>query len=155
MARYLVHVKGEGAGALEQAVFVRDGFAYFALVFGPFWLLAKGAWISAVLAMIVFALFGFGLALAGLGMLTGLVFFLLSALISLENGVIRGWELRLRGYREAALVSGDDHEVIERRFFAEASATDEPASVASPVPMREAGLPVIGLFPVPPRRETP
>ncbi len=65
MARYTVHVKGEGPDALARAQFVRDGFSWAAFAFGPFWLFAKGAWISALLLVALFI--GIGIALGGLG----------------------------------------------------------------------------------------
>lgn len=41
---YTAHLR-----ARSTPVIVREGFAFWALVFGPLWLLARGAWIPAVL----------------------------------------------------------------------------------------------------------
>lgn len=154
MALYLVHIRGEGTPALERAVFVRDGFAWAALSFGPFWLLSKGAWISALLGFAAFGLLATGLGLAGLPDLVFPAWLLTGLLIALESGSIRSWELRLKGYRDVALIAGDDREMIEHRFFSEMTAGAAQAIVPAahmPAPTAPARAPVIGLFPAPPR----
>jgi hypothetical protein len=154
MARYVVHVRGERPEALAGARFVRDGFSWLALSFGPLWFFAKGAWISACLTLALLA--GFvGLAIAfqlpGAVILLGTA--LINLLLALEAGALRSWELRLRGYRDVALVAGHDLDALEQRFFDEAT-SEVPASPAAPsVSVHpSATVPVIGLFPNPPRR---
>lgn len=160
MARYMVHVRGEGPEALAGARFLRDGFSWPAFAFGAIWLFAKGAWVSGLLALA--ALIGLGLLMQGLGIL--LMFPLASALlgflIALESGAIRAWELEIRGYRLAGIISGDDREVMESRFFEEALAERlVPASSAAAYgdlsPPAASGRPVIGLFPSPARQGAP
>lgn len=151
MARYTVHVKGEGPEALASARFVRDGFSWLAFLFGGFWLLAKGAWISGVLLLTMSIALGLTLNALGLAMLYPIVSLLVGYLVALESGAIRAWELGLAGYRFAGVISGDDADVMERRFFEEALA-EKPAPARLPVeaPARGAGgVPVIGLFPSP------
>lgn len=158
MARYTVHVKGEGPEALARAQFVRDGFSWLALGFGPLWLLAKGAWISALL--LIALLMGIAMLLGSIGIaaMFPLVSQLVSFLVALESGAIRAWELELKGHRFAGVISGDDRDVMERRFFAEAlgeAAAPAPVSAAFPAefaPTRTvSGVPIIGLFPNPSR----
>lgn len=152
MARYVVHMKGEGPEALAGARFVRDGFSWLALSFGPLWLLAKGAWISALMAFSVQAILAFGLF--GLGLPSGFVqlaLFLVNLLIALENATIRSWELRLTGHVEAGLVSGDDPDTLEQRFFAEKLAGRAALPVSATPVQATRPVPVIGLFPSPPR----
>lgn len=157
MARYTVHVKGDGPEALARAHFVRDGFSWAALAFGPFWLFAKGAWISALL--LVALNIGVGVVLNGLGVaaVLPLVSLLLSFLVALESGAIRAWELGVKGNRFAGVISGDDRDVMERRFFEEAlgeRAAPQPVSApyhAESAPRATSGLPIIGLFPNPSR----
>lgn len=157
MARYTVHVKGEGPHALARAQFVRDGFSWAAFAFGPFWLFAKGAWISALL--LIALLMGMAMLLGSMGiaamfpLVTQLVYFL----VALESGAIQAWELELKGHRFAGVISGDDRDVMERRFFEEAlGEAAAPAPVSAPYPSENAprvtsGLPIIGLFPNPSR----
>ncbi|MBN8533488.1 MAG: DUF2628 domain-containing protein [Rhizobiales bacterium] len=152
MARYIVHVRGEGAEALAGARFVRDGFSWLALSFGPLWFFAKGAWISACLALA--ALIGFVAITAGLRLPIDVTVFgalVINLLLALESGTLRSWELRLRGFRDVALVAGADLDGLERRFFGEAM-NEAPAPPAPALAVRpSATVPVIGLFPSPPR----
>lgn len=156
MARYVVHVRGEGAQALADARFVRDGFSWSASTFGPFWFFAKGAWISACLALALLA--GFVAVAAALRLpleVSALGIVLINLLLALEAGALRSWELRLRGYRDVALVAGHDLDALEQRFFGEAmKAGPEPSAPAAPVRMSGA-VPVIGLFPNPSRGGNP
>jgi hypothetical protein len=157
MARYTVHIRREGPESLTEAQFVRDGFSWAAFTFGPLWLLAKGAWISALLQMVT--LIALGLLLNGLGVvpLFPLVALVLGILVGLESGAIRAWEAELKGFRLAGVISGDDRDVIERRFYAEALGETGAAMPGAagypeaPVPHSASGMPVIGLFPSPAR----
>jgi hypothetical protein len=157
MARYTVHVKGEGPDALARAQFVRDGFSWAALAFGPFWLFAKGAWISALLLIALFISIGMVLGGLGIAAMIPLVSLLVSYLVALESGAIRAWELGVKGHRFAGVISGDDRDVMERRFFEEAlgeRAAPSPVSLPYPsenAPRATSGLPIIGLFPNPSR----
>ncbi len=77
--------------------------------------------------------------------------------MALESGAIRAWELGIKGHRFAGVISGDDRDVMERRFFEEAlgeRAASSPVSVpyhAESAPRAASGIPVIGLFPNPSR----
>lgn len=158
MARYTVHVKGEGPDALARAVFVRDGFSFPAFAFGPFWLLAKGAWISALLAIALLIGIGILLGVLGIAPVFPLISTLVSFLMALESGAILAWELGVKGHRFAGVISGDDRDVMERRFFEQALGEGAaPFPVASHFqgettpPRAASGIPVIGLFPSPSR----
>ncbi len=105
-------------------------------------------------------LIGFGILLysLGLGAVFPLVSFALSFLVALESGAIQSWELEIKGFRLAGVISGDDRDVIERRFFEDALAESaNPLPVYSGVhadaipPRAASGLPIIGLFPNPSR----
>jgi hypothetical protein len=150
MARYVVHIRGEGPEALNGALFLREQVAWLALVFGPFWFLAKGAWIVALLITAGMLIAGWGVAFSGLSPLFGIALQLLMGLfLALEANALRAWELSLKGYRDVALLIGDDQEEVERRFFAEAlgSSAANPAVMPHPLPPRPGPVPVIGLFP--------
>jgi vacuolar-type H+-ATPase subunit I/STV1 len=150
MARYVVHMRGEGPEALGSALFLREHFAWFALTFGPLWFLAKGAWIVALLTAAGMALLATVVAFSGLPPAFGLAIqMLIGVFLALEANALRSWELRLKGYRDVAIVAGDDREEVERRFFAEAMANPvSPASsLPGPFPQKTGFVPVIGLFP--------
>jgi hypothetical protein len=150
MARYVVHVRGDGPEALRGAVFLREHFAWFALAFGPFWFLAKGAWIVALLTAAGMLVTGWAIALVGLPPVFGFaVQLLIGVFLALEAHALHSWELQLKGYQDVAVVAGDDREEVERRFFADALARMAPPSRshAGGLPQRSGAVPVIGLFP--------
>jgi hypothetical protein len=77
-------------------------------------------------------------------------------LVGLEAGTLRRVTLRRRGWREVGLISANDREVAERRFFAtwRRDGAARPAAGGGPAPVpppaRAAQTsPVIGLFPEP------
>lgn len=166
MPTYTVHApppkKGESASAPERFRFVRDGFHFWAFVFAPAWLVLHRLWLALVLYVVLYVLFGVGLAYMGA---SANVQFVVSVLIALlmgfEASSIRRWTLSRRGWKQLGFVVGEDAEMAERRFFAEwakrpASAPEAPpASAAEPTyttPVRRgppSGNDVIGLFPEP------
>ncbi len=102
----------------ESLVFVRDGASWSAVLFGPLWLMGKGAWIGLVLYVAAAAvLFGmvhvsgaapawFAVAILGLNLLT-----------ALEHSTVQRWVLERRGWREIGTVIGRSQTECERRFF--------------------------------------
>ena len=101
-----------------RVAFVKDGFAWFALIVPALWLLYHRMWIElivflAVLAGLQFAL-GFDrleqepLSWAALA---------LTILFAFEANDLRGAALQRRGYRFAGIASGSDQSDAERSFF--------------------------------------
>jgi hypothetical protein len=91
---------------------------------------------------------------------------LISLLVGLEAGTLRRFALNRRGWKSVGLVSGDDLEEAERRFFdawgrkqtaqsaAGSSAATAPAGAAGLMMRHAAPTPeVIGLFPEPGARQ--
>ncbi len=122
MSVYTVHeppLRAVGASAdPERFVFVRDGFYLRAFLLTPFWLLWHRLWLAFVSYVVLSALVDSALRLAGAsaGMIT-LVGLLISLLIGLEAGTLQRLTLRRRRWRNIGVVSGDDLEDAERRFF--------------------------------------
>lgn len=122
MAIYSVHLPKSAPGereAAEAARFVKDGFAWWGLVFGPIWLLAHRLWLAAL--GIIGLEIGVGVLTASLNLPapTALLLSALPALlVGFEGPGWRRWSLERRGYREAGVVAGADRHEIERRFFA-------------------------------------
>src|SRR6516162_3884533 len=85
--------------ALEGAVFVRDGFHFWAFLLGVFWCLWRGLWVAAIAVLLAAAaLYGIGRALhvaPGTQLLMQLV---LALLVGLEAGNLQRFGLRRRGY---------------------------------------------------------
>ena len=171
MSVYTVHEppprRGAAAPEAERFAFVRDGFSLWAFVFAPLWMLRHRMWlvllgyvvISAALQIGVRALGGSAAATAAIGILLGL-------LVGLEAGTLRRFTLSRRGWNNIGVVSGDDVEDAERRFFdvwvrqrAEPAAaptsapatsavarTGAPAAASQRMPPAPA---IVGLFPEP------
>jgi len=160
MSVYTVHeppprAAGELAGP-ERFVFVRDGFYWWAFLLAPFWMLRHRLWLTLAVYVAITAAFDAALQLVGAAapaML--LVAVLFSLLIGLEASTLRRFALQRRGFRAVGVVSGEDLEDAERRFFdawvrrTAPPRRTAPASPAPPAPGSSEVSGVIGLFPEP------
>jgi len=148
---------------------VRDGFHFWAMIFGPLWLIWSRLWLATIGWII--AVIALDLALAKLGVGRGAIFFanvLVAVLMGLEAASLQRWTLSRRSWRQLDTVVGDDEETAERRFFdrwtaGKRGAGFDPLSVdrggppptrdvpgqpfSKPPPLPQGGI--IGLFPEP------
>ena len=167
MAVYTVHqppARGASARDAERFVFVRDGFSFCAFIAAPLWMLWHRMWL--VFAAYVVIAVGLIAGRAALGVSPAalvVVGLSVAILIGLESSTLRRFTLRQRGWNNVGVVSGDDVEDAERRFFGawlrEAPSRQPAASRPPPLPAassapasapRAARPPdVIGLFPEP------
>jgi hypothetical protein len=144
----------------DRIAFVRDGFHFWAFLFGPVWMLWRRLWLAALLYILLLAVLAIAMGFARIGggsQFTVLV--LIALLVGFEAATLRRWTLRRRGWTEIAAVVGDDPESAERRFFATWTGKPVPAqpsspAPASPPPPSAMRVPrdtpdVIGLFPEP------
>ena len=165
MSVYTVHQPPLPAGdplpEAERVVFVRDGFSFWAFLFAPLWMLWHRMWLVlagyvAIVAVLETVALAFGVSATALAVI-GL---LISILIGLEASTLRRFTLRRRGWTNAGIVSGEDVEVAERRFFDawlhESSARHASEAPMPPAATANAAAPrvpqssgVIGLFPEP------
>src|SRR5258707_8324672 len=133
MAVYTVHVplSRDGASAPERFVFVRDGFSFAALLFGPLWMLRHRMWLVLLGYGVVVAALALVLHLHGSVAVGPIVWALFGLLLGFEAGTLRRFTLGRRGFRNSGVVVGDDLELAERRFFdalvRKASPRHEPA----------------------------
>jgi Protein of unknown function (DUF2628) len=163
MSSYTVHQPLIAAGAAadpQRLVFVRDGFSWAAFLLTPLWMLWHRLWL--VLAIYLLLSAGIDVLLRVLGaplsafVIVGLF---LSLLAGLEAGTLRRFKLSRRRWRNVGVVTGDDLEDAERRFFdgwirqGTASRAASPGASRSAPPAVAAGATeptgVIGLFPEP------
>jgi hypothetical protein len=144
----------------ERFSFVRDGFSIWAFLFAALWMLWHRMWLVLLIYLVVAVGVESALRYAGFsGPVLGVVAFAISLLVGIESGTLRRIALVRRGWKNVGVVSGNDLEEAERRFFAawtrqtptkraEAPATVPAASAAS-VPRTAPSSGVIGLFPEP------
>jgi hypothetical protein len=140
----------------DRFVFVRDGFHFWAFVFGPLWFIWQRLWLALVAYIVIIAvIFGLMVALRTGGEARGFVLLIAALLTGFEAASARRWSLSRGRWRELGVVVGDDGEAAERRFFAQWTGESPGAGLPSidrgaPPPARPGATnDVIGLFPQP------
>jgi hypothetical protein len=139
----------------ERFVFVRDGVYVWAFLLTPLWMLWRRLWLVFVIYAVVAIAIENAMHYAGFG--TGsiiLVQLLISLLVAVEAASLRRFSLSRRGWKNIGVVSGDDLEDAERRFYdawvqAAPNERIEPAPVPSASPPHTPSHDIIGLFPEP------
>jgi hypothetical protein len=146
MAVYTVHEpplkRYETAGDPDRFVFVRDGFSFWAFLFGPVWMLRHRMWLVLIGYVALAAALQIGLQQLhvenGVPVVVGM---LLALLIGFEAGTLRRFALARRRWTNVGVIVGDDREVAEQRFF--------DAWVKGALRMQTAAPDVMGLAPQP------
>ncbi len=148
MGVYTVHMKGspDDLSAIERTAFVREGFAWTALLFGPFWLIGRQLW----LALLVWCLAQGAIIALDAYVLPShealnLLEILLALALGFEGGSIRRAALASRGYHFIDVVSGRRLADAERSLFGRALAMRTPDQ--APIAMGQHMPGMIGLFP--------
>jgi hypothetical protein len=169
MSVYTVHEPPlRGAAALAEAerfVFVRDGFYWWAFLLTPLWMLRHRLWLVLAIYLVVVAVLDTALRSIGASaFLIMVVGVLISLLAGFEAGTLWRFTLRRRRWSNVGIVSGDDLEDAERRFFdswiraASAHGAAPSSPPPAPPPSAQRAQPashatdtsgVIGLFPEP------
>jgi hypothetical protein len=162
MAVYTVHQpplkKFEAAADPERFAFVRDGFSFWAFLFGPLWMLRHRMWLV-LIGYIVVAV-GMQVALQLVGASSGgsaFAAFMLALLVGMEAGTLRRFTLGRRRWRNVGTIVGADRDTVERRFFNSWVRGETLAPITPPMPRAAAPAhrgaspapDVIGLFPQP------
>jgi hypothetical protein len=162
MPVYTVHgpISDTARPSPDRIAFVRDGFAIWAFVFGPLWLIWHRLWWAllgyvGVMAVAMLAMAAFNLP-ADARLLISL---LMGLLMGLEAASLRRWTLSRRKWRQLDVVVADDRDAAERRFFDRWTGTPlyiEPQDPGAPPPARNPAIyaapareDIIGLFPQP------
>ncbi|MCM5554561.1 DUF2628 domain-containing protein [Pleomorphomonas sp. NRK KF1] len=152
MAIFSVHLPDKVApeAIADRAVFVRDGFAVWALLFGPLWFLRHREWLGLVGWIALAVLITLSERWLGPVTTTGFELILAIATGVVANDV-RRLSLRLRGFRESGVVEGESRDAAERRFFDAWLVQPRPASSPTTPPALHPGRSVppgvLGLFP--------
>jgi hypothetical protein len=164
MPTYTVHAPPSRNGSAadpQRFAFVRDGFHFWAFLLAPVWLLAKRLWLVFVGYVVLIAAIEAGYYFLKLPQGSQIAIdFLINVLIGLEASTLQRWTYSRDKWTTLGIVTGDDQEEAERRFFvqwAERPSGDEksasppaaPSSApTSPAP-RASDNEIIGLFPQP------
>jgi hypothetical protein len=93
-------------------VLVREGFSWAALLFGPLWLLARRAWIAAILLVAVSLAGAFLPGLWGLLAETGL-----TVAVGLFGHDMWRWSLARRGFLLTEVVAAPDQDTALARLL--------------------------------------
>jgi hypothetical protein len=160
MPVYTVHeppLKGGEAGAApDRFRFVRDGFHFWAFLLGPLWMIRHRLWLVLIGYIVVCVADSFALVALGVSGPAGtIVSLLIALLVGLEASSLRRWTLRRNRWRQVGIVSADNIEGAERRFFDgwEAGEHAPAPAAAAPLPdIRHRPPPpsdIIGVFPEP------
>jgi Protein of unknown function (DUF2628) len=172
MPVYTVHAPSTSAADLRAAdafVFARDGFHFWAMILGPFWLVWNRLWLAAIGWVILTVGLEIGLARLGAGRAAiWSAEVLVALLLGLEAGSLKRWTLSRRRWRELDTVVADNEEAAEHRFFdrwakSQGGVSYDPLTVdrggppptrnipsqrfSEPPPLPAGGI--IGLFPEP------
>ncbi len=148
----------------ERIVFVREGFSFWAFVFAALWMARYRMWLVLLLYLAIAGAVEIALRFAGVGA-AGIALggFAIALLVGIEAATLRRFALRRQGFRDIGIVSGEDLEDAERRFFdswtratpeqrnppaAPRGPSMQPSSPAPPVSSLHAPD-IIGLFPDP------
>ncbi|MFL6824851.1 MAG: DUF2628 domain-containing protein [Bradyrhizobium sp.] len=121
MPVYTVHApvtSSTDMAAADRFAFVRDGFHFWAAVFGALWLAWHRLWLSLLGWIVLMAAIDFGLLRLGVGGGTILLAdILLALLLGFEAATLRRWSLSRGKWRQLDIVVADNQEAAERRFF--------------------------------------
>ena len=161
MVTYTAHERDSEARDIaaraEAIVFVKEGFAWLALLVPLLWLLYHRMWI--VLAGYAASVVLVQLGVLSLGLADGVAIVMtisLSGLLALQANDLRRWSLARKGYQMVELVRGRDRDECEERFFTRwlASQTEAVPRAVKRVPASAGNSSpgvddVIGLFPEP------
>jgi hypothetical protein len=94
-------------------VLIREGFSFWALVFGWLWLLFRGAFIPAALALAAEVLIG-ALTAGGARIVLELG---IAVILGLSGRDLVRWHLGLRGYRTAHILAARDRDAALARLL--------------------------------------
>jgi len=164
MSVYTVHQPplrpAQAAPDPERFAFVRDGFSIWAFLFSALWMLRYRMWLVLLIYLVLATGIEWGLRAVGVsGPFLGLVGLLISVLVGIEAGTLRRFTLSRRGWKNVGIVSGDDLEDAERRFFTAWCGSATGRAVPPPPPPPSGNPPsspspppstaIVGLFPEP------
>ncbi len=161
MASFVVMEPPGNEGPSDRAVFVRDGFHFFAFLVPVLWFAVYRCWLAALVALAIAVGVPAAAGMLGYPEAAGGILLVSSIWFGLEAGNVRVAALRRRGFADAGVVEADRASDAEIRYLAGA-ADEAPASIMQQQPQpwgttgrpvqAAAGGPALGLFGYPGRR---
>lgn len=136
MARYVVMQNGQNS---EDAVFIRDGFSFPALIVPQFWLLFHRQWLAAIAVIGLLVLGGLAAWHFNQPLLALAADLPVSIYVALEGASLRIANMERAGWREASVVEAENNEEAEIRFFGNLPETAAVTPVAPPAVKTFAG----------------
>jgi hypothetical protein len=119
-----------GRSAAEHAdrfVFMREGFSFWAFLFGVLWIIWRRLWLVLIIYVALVGLLQYGLMLLGISpSARTAVTVLIHLLLGMEAATLRRWTMVRRGWRDWGVVIADDVETAERNGAS--SMQDRPAA---------------------------
>jgi bacteriorhodopsin len=115
---YTVHIDPSKPNAVERAVFVREGFNFFAFIFGVFWALYHRMWWVAACLAIVATSFGAAEEFKLLNTVTLAILQIgFNLIIAFQANDLRRAELSRRSYIMSDVVVSDNEFRAQQRYF--------------------------------------
>ncbi len=144
----------------DRLVFIRDGFHFWAALFGPLWFLAHRLWLALLGYVVAVVVLVAVLALLHVDPQSRVFVFLLVALLTgFEAASLQRWSYSRGLWRLLDVVVAKNRDAAEHRFFALRSEADAgaaaPVDRGAPPPVRPSAGgagpygDIVGLFPTP------
>jgi len=151
MKVFTVHAPHAEAQADPDRIhFVRDGFYFWAFVFGPFWIAYHRMWWVLLFYVVLNAALEAALHALGIASIAGLwISVLIGLLLAWEGGTLRRWTLARRGHVQIASVIAPDLESAEHRYFTGLHTGARAGAPAHQMALESFAPDIIGSFPQP------
>ena len=115
---YNVFEKPEAPEPTDRLVLLKEGFTFWAFIFGPVWLLAKRQWVLLLGFIVCAVVTRLAVALFDLPLLTFVVIALfLHVMLGYHANDLRAWRLKRRGYRYAGVLAAESPMHAQRRYY--------------------------------------
>ncbi len=118
MRIYTIHLPPPTSSSKREAVVVREGFNWWALLFTGLWALGVRMWLMGVALILVTGALAASLDYAGAGdIVAGVVMVAVSVWIGAEANDWHRAHLTRKGWRRAAVVAAVDRDAALRRYL--------------------------------------
>ena len=115
---YNVFEKPEAPEPTDRMVLLKEGFTFWAFIFGPLWLCAKRQWVLFIAFIAIAMLVRVTTGLLGLPLvIVTVAAFFLHLMLGYHASDLREWTLKRRGYRFAGVLAAESPMHAQRRYF--------------------------------------